>query len=189
LMIMAQQLSARGDLHHPDDICFLYFDELWQCWRGEARAGLRDKLAERKVRYLTDAHSGAPDWIIDQVGYGNSAFASENRQPLLRGYGVVAGEVRGTVRRLVSGWQLNQLEPGDIVVLNRCEPGWLPWLTLAGALVMTHRDERDPALALARALQIPSIWGVSDALHSVVDGDVMVVDGAHGSLMPLSTGD
>ena len=186
LVAMAGDLHQQQQLHHPDDIFFLYFDELWQCWRGQARSGLRDKLADRKVRYLTDAHSGPPDWIIDQVGYGSSAFARENRQPLLRGAGLVPGQVSAPVRRLVSGWQLNQLQPGDIIVLNRCEPGWLPWLALAGGLVMTHQDDRDPAPALARSLAIPAIVGVQDALHSVVDGDPMTLDGHAGTLSPVA---
>lgn len=179
---MATEMHAQGRLHHPDDVYFLYFDELWQCWRGEQRAGLASKLAERKVRYLTDGHSGPPDWIIDQVGYGTSAFAQENRQPLLRGYALVSGKASGPVRRLASGWQLNQVCPGDILVLDQSDPGWLPWLCLAGALVLTHRDPHDPAVALARQLHIPAIWGVDDAMHCVVDGDVMEIDGDQGTI-------
>lgn len=180
---MAVQLHAKGRLNHPDDIFFLYFDELWQCWRGETtRAGLATKLAERKVRYLTDGHSGPPDWVIDQVGYGTSAFAQKNRQPLLRGYPLVEGNFTAAVRRLESGWQLNQIKAGDILILDRCDPGWLPWLCVAGAVVLTHRDQQDPAVALARQLQIPAIWGVDDAMHSVVDGDVMTVEGGQGAL-------
>jgi rifampicin phosphotransferase len=182
LRSMAVRLHQQGILKHPDDVFFLYFDELWQCWRNAPRSGLGERLAERKVRYLTDGHSGPPDWIIDQVGYGISAFASENRQPLLRGYGLVAGQVRATVRRIGSGWQLNQLQSGDIVVLDHCEPGWLPWLCLAGGLVLAHRNPLDPAVALARALSIPTVWGVDDAMHSVVDGDVMDLDGDQGEV-------
>lgn len=178
---MASRLHQEGWLNHPDEVFFLYFDELWQCWRGEGRPGLKQKLAERKVRYLTDAHSGPPDWIIDQVGYGNSAFAKENRQPLLRGYPLVAGQASGPVRRIGSGWQLNQVCAGDILVLDRCDPGWLPWLCLAGGLVLAHRDPLDPAVALAKALRIPAVWGVDDAMHSVVDGDPMDLDGDQGA--------
>jgi rifampicin phosphotransferase len=180
---MAQQLHAKGRLNHPDDVYFLYFDELWQCWRGQQRPGLASKVAERKVRYLTDGHSGPPDWVIDQIGYGTSAFAQENRQPLLRGYALMSGKVSGPVRRLASGWQLNQVCPGDILVLDQSDSGWLPWLSLAGALVLTHRDPHDPAVALARQLQIPAIWGVDDAMHCVVDGDVMEIDGDQGTIV------
>ncbi len=178
---MAVRLHEEGWLNHPDEVFFLYFDELWQCWRGQGRPGLKKKLAERKVRYLTDAHSGPPDWIIDQVGYGSSAFAQENRQPLLYGYPLVAGQASGPVRRIGSGWQLNQVRAGDILVLDRCDPGWLPWLSLAGGLLLAHRDPLDPAVALAKALQIPAVWGVDDAMHSVVDGDPMEIDGDQGA--------
>lgn len=177
---MAAGLHAEARLRHPDDIFFLYFDELWQLWREAPPASLLSRLAQRKVRYLTDAHSGPPDWVIDQVGYGTRGFGQETRQPLLRGYPLVPGRVSGTVRRIDSGWQLNQLLPGELVVLDQCAPGWLPWLSLAGGLLLAHRDSHDPAVALARALAIPTVWGVDDAMHSVIEGDVLTLDADQG---------
>ncbi|PKM22901.1 MAG: pyruvate, phosphate dikinase, partial [Gammaproteobacteria bacterium HGW-Gammaproteobacteria-14] len=184
LQAMAHVLHDTGYLAHPDDIFFLYFDELWQCWHQQVMPRHRDKLAKRKVRYLTDAHSGPPDWIIDQIGYGASAFGEENRQPVVQGYPLVAGGHRGVLRRIGSGWQLNQIEPGDILVLDECDTGWLPWLCVAGALVLAHKDPLDPAVSLAKALAIPTIWGVDDAMHCVADGDVMEIDANQGRLLP-----
>lgn len=181
---MAPALHAAGYLAHPDDIFFLYFDELWQCWHQQVAPRQGDKLAKRKVRYLTDAHSGPPDWIIDQIGYGSSAFGEENRQPVVQGYTLVSGRHRGSLRRIGSGWQLNQVEPGDILVLDECDEGWLPWLCLAGALVLAHKDPLDPAVALAQSLAIPAVWGVDDAMHCIADGDVMDIDADQGCLLP-----
>lgn len=180
LQEMADWLHQKARLKHPDDIFFVYFDELWQLWREAPPANLLARLAERKVRYLTDGHSGPPDWIIDQIGYGTRAFGRETRQPLLRGYPLVPGQVSGRLRRIDSGWQLNQLQPGDLVVLDQCAAGWLPWLSLAGGLLLAHRDPQDPAVALARALSIPTVWGVDDAMHSVVEGDLLTLDADQG---------
>jgi rifampicin phosphotransferase len=183
---MAGVLYQKRILKHPDDVFFLYFDELWQCWRGQPANRLAERLAERKVRYLTDAHSGPPDWIIDQVGYGTSTFARENRQPLLQGKSLVGGQAQGPARRLGSGWQLNQVQAGDILILDRCDPGWLPWLCLAGGVLLAHQDPLDPAASLVHALGIPAVWGVDDAMHSVVDGDMLNLDGDQGVVTPIA---
>ena len=177
---MAQRLVARKLLRHPDDVHFLYFDELWQCWQGQARKGQAELIGERKVRYLSDAHAGPADWILDQVGYGASSLGQTSVSALVNGYGLVAGNYSGRVQRLSSGWQLNQVRLGDVLVLDQSDPGWLPWVALAGAVVFSHRDAADDAVRLVRQLGIPAVWGVDDALHSLVDDVRATVDGDSG---------
>jgi len=182
LRIMARRLVARRLIRHPDDVFFLYFDELWQAWQGQTRRQLETLLGERKVRYLSDAHAGPPDWIIDSVGYGTSPLGQTNAHDTVHGYGLVSGQVSGRVQRLGSGWQLNQVQAGDILVMDQSDPGWLPWIACAGALVMAHRDPLDPAVGLALALGIPAVWGVDDAMHCLPDGIQLSLDGDTGHL-------
>ena len=180
LKAMAQRLVALRRIRHPDDIFFLYFDELWQVWQGESRRQLETLLGERKVRYLSDAHAGPPDWIIDSIGYGTSPLGQTSAHDTVRGYALVPGRAEGRVQRLGSGWQLNQVQPGDILVLDQSDVGWLPWISLAGGLVLSHRDPLDPVAALAVALGIPTIWGVDDAMHCLPDGVTVALDGESG---------
>src|SRR5690606_22589924 len=91
LKAMAQRLVALRRIRHPDDIFFLYFDELWQVWQGESRRQLETLLGERKVRYLSDAHAGPPDWIIDSIGYGTSPLGQTSAHDTVRGYALVPG--------------------------------------------------------------------------------------------------
>ncbi|MDF1820936.1 MAG: PEP-utilizing enzyme [Alcanivoracaceae bacterium] len=177
---MAQRLVARKLLRHPDDVHFLYFDELWQCWQGQARKGLAELIGERKVRYLSDAHAGPADWVLDQVGYGASSLGQTAVSALVNGYGLVPGHCRGRVQRLSSGWQLNQVRAGDVLVIDQSDPGWLPWVALAGAVIFCHRDATDDAVRWVRSLGIPAVWGVDDALHSLVDDVIANVDGDSG---------
>ena len=185
LKIMARRLVARRLIRHPDDIFFLYFDELWQAWQGQARKQLETLLGERKVRYLSDAHAGPPDWIIDSIGYGTSPLGQTSAHDTVQGYPLVMGQARGKVQRLGSGWQLNQVEAGAILVLDQSDPGWLPWIATASGLVMAHRDPLDPAAALARSLGIPAVWGVDDAMHCLPDGVEIELDGDNGHLRQL----
>lgn len=179
--IMAEQLVADGKLRGPDDVWFVYFDELWQLWMGQGDVPVSPgRLEERKLRYLTSAHQGAPDWVIDQVAYG--VRTDQKEYPVLDGFGITSGHARGPVRRIYSGWGLNQLRAGDILVIDQSEAGWLPWLALAGGIVIANRDPLNPAAALARSLSIPAVVGVDDAMHCLVDGSVVEIDGGSGSV-------
>ena len=186
LQLMAARLVALRRIKHPDDVFFLYFDELWQAWQGQARRQLETLLGERKVRYLSDAHAGPPDWIIDSVGYGASPLGQGGGHDVVQGYGLVSGTARGRVQRLGSGWQMNQVEAGAILVLDQSDIGWLPWIACAGGLVLAHRDPLDPAAALATAIGIPTVWGVDDAMHCLADGAEVELDGDSGHLSQLS---
>lgn len=184
LRTMAMVLIRRKVVQREEDVFFLYFDELWQAWNTRNSGIQPQRLHQRKVRYMSDAHQGAPDWVMDQVGYG---INWEGRtHPLLRGRGLVAGRVEGRVRRLHSAWELSLVEPGDVLVLDQCDPGWLPWLCLAGGLVLGHRDPLDPAAALARKLGIPAVWGIDDAMHCLPDDAGVSLDGETGEVTILS---
>lgn len=181
---MARVLIRRKVLQRPEDVFFLYFDELWQAWNSRKGGIQPQRLHQRKVRYMSDAHQGAPDWVMDQVGYG---INWEGRtHPLLRGRGLVAGRAEGRVRRLHSAWELSLVQPGDVLVLDQCDPGWLPWICLAGGLVLGHRDPLDPAAALARKLDIPAVWGIDDAMHCLPDDAGVSLDGESGEVTILS---
>ncbi|HEX5677354.1 MAG TPA: PEP-utilizing enzyme [Alcanivorax sp.] len=170
-------------LAHPDDVFFLYFDELWELWmQGRVPASASgDVIGQRKVRYLEDAHAGAPDWKMDRIGFG---FGGGGRlSPVLRGATLVPGSAAGPVRRLCSAWALNRIQPGDIVVVDQVDPSWAPWLVQAAGLVITDRDPANVAASLAVACAIPAVWGVSDVMHSVVDGRAATLDGERGELI------
>ncbi|MCU5783220.1 hypothetical protein MA04_02520 [Alcanivorax balearicus MACL04] len=181
LVHAAGELVSQELLAHPDDIHFLYFDELWTLWmqRRIPKSAAGRIIAQRKVRYLEDALVGAPDWKMDRIGYG---FGGNTAEPLLLGLPLVAGRVEGPVRRLCSAWALNNIQPGDVLVVDEVDAAWTPWLARAGALILSRRDPANPAASLARACGIPAVWGLADALHGVRDEEWVTLDGAAGTV-------
>ena len=181
LQRMALLLVEAGRLERTEDIHVLYFDELWKLWQQpEEGRGPPGAIGERKLRYMANAWHGAPDWIIDQVAYG--VRVDQSQHPVLDGRGLVKGQAQGPARRIYSGWALEQVRPGEILVLDQCDPRWLPWLCLAEGLVLVSRDPLDPAAALARALDIPAVIGVDDAMHCLVDEVEIHIDGEAGTI-------
>lgn len=179
LLGMGQVLVARGRLVRDEDIFFVYFDELWLLWQEQgSRRPDAETLGSRKVRFLTDAYQGAPDWIIDQIAYG--ARLDQRERPVLNGRALVPGKASGPARLVHSGWALSQVQPGDVLVLDQCDSGWLPWLCLASGLVLCGHDPDQPAALLARLLGIPCIIGVDDAMHCLVSDSLLQLDSAAG---------
>ncbi len=179
---IANNLISNKLLTQPDDIYFCYYDELWLlCEKQQVPPSLSlEKLNQRKVRYLEDAHRGAPHWQLDGLGFG---FSQDNQpHELLLGKTAVSGCAEGRIKRLVSGWTLNQIQPGDILVMHRCDPHWLPWLTQAAALVISADNEQDHAIRLAKALDIPCIYALSDAVHCLTDGQTVSLDADKGEV-------
>jgi rifampicin phosphotransferase len=179
LLGMGRVLVARGRLVRDEDIFFVYFDELWLLWQEQgARRPDLETLGSRKVRFLTDAYQGAPDWIIDQIAYG--ARLDQRERPVLNGRALVPGEASGPARLIHAGWALSQVQPGDVLVLDQCDTGWLPWLCLASGLVLCGHDPDQPAALLARLLGIPCIIGVDDAMHCLVSDSLLQLDSRTG---------
>lgn len=178
--LLQQQLLAQ-----PEDIYFCYFDELWQlvhkkAWPGSIGA---DTLAKRKLRYLEDAHKGAPDWKLDKLGFGfNRNYQSHG---LLFGRTAQTGEACGQIRRVLSAWTLNQITPGDILVMHHGDPHWIPWISQAGGIVLASRNPHNPIVELARALHIPCIYGLDDAMHCLVDTQQVRLDAETGRVTVL----
>ncbi|KAF0806369.1 hypothetical protein A6D6_01704 [Alcanivorax xiamenensis] len=181
LMHAAKELVSQELLAHPDDVHFLYFDELWILWmqRRIPKSAAGRIIAQRKVRFLEDALVGAPDWKMDRIGYG---FGGKPSEPLLLGLPLVPGRVEGPVRRLCSAWALNNIRPGDVLVVDEVDAAWTPWLARAGALILSRRDPANPAASLARACGIPAVWGLADAVHGVRDEEWVSLDGAAGTV-------
>ena len=187
LLHLGNELAAKGQLPQAEDVHFCYFDELWRlCEHKPLPPNLTaEGLAKRKLRYLEDAHTGAPDWKLDQLGFG---FNQDHQaHELLLGKTAAPGQAQGRVRRLVSSWVLNQVQPGELLVMHQCDPHWLPWLSQAGGLILATRNAQDPAIALARSLGIPCIYSLDDAMHCLADGQQVQMDADSGRVVLLGS--
>jgi phosphohistidine swiveling domain-containing protein len=177
--------AASGLLQQAEDVFFCYFDELWRLHQTNSQPESLENniLMQRKRRYLADAHAGSPDWKLDQLGFG---FNQDNLpHELLMAKVAVTGQAQGRIRRLTSGWMLNQIEPGEILVMHQCDPHWLPWLTQAAGLILADRNPLDSAILLAQWLKIPCFYSLDDAMHCLVDGQKVRLDASTGQVVSL----
>ncbi|WP_433332826.1 PEP/pyruvate-binding domain-containing protein [Spirillospora sp. CA-294931] len=102
------------------------------------------------------------------------------------GFPGAAGIVEGTVRVLRSPEEGDRLEPGEILVTTVTNIGWTPLFPRAAAVVTDVGAPLSHAAIVARELGIPAVVGCGNATMRLRDGDRVRVDGARGTVTPLS---
>ncbi len=138
-----------------------------------AKDGLDGKL------YIVQAR---PETVASQ----HSATALESY--VLEGRGEVLTEGRsvgekiasGAVKRIEKLTQLDEFEPGQVLVADTTTPDWEPVMKTAAAIVTNRGGRTCHASIIARELGIPAVVGTGDATTCVPDGEVVTVSCAEG---------
>ncbi|MGK7931116.1 MAG: putative PEP-binding protein [Microcystaceae cyanobacterium] len=76
--------------------------------------------------------------------------------------------------------------PNTILVAQTLPATWLPLLKTAKGLILEESGITSHGAILARELGIPAIVGVSQGMHALKSGEVMVLDANQGKIYPPS---
>jgi len=106
----------------------------------------------------------------------------------LKGTGTVLAEGRaigqkigtGPVRIVHNISEMDQVQPGDILVTDMTDPNWEPVMKRASAIVTNRGGRTCHAAIIARELGIPAVVGCGDATERLVDGMLVTVSCAEG---------
>ena len=88
----------------------------------------------------------------------------------------------GTVRVLGSLENMSQFQQGEVLVADMTDPDWEPIMKRASAIVTNRGGRTCHAAIIARELGIPAVVGCGNATTSFATGDVVLVDGARGTV-------
>ncbi|HEY3050016.1 MAG TPA: phosphoenolpyruvate synthase [Polaromonas sp.] len=106
----------------------------------------------------------------------------------LKGTGTVLAEGRaigqkigtGPVRIVHNISEMDQVQPGDVLVTDMTDPNWEPVMKRASAIVTNRGGRTCHAAIIARELGIPAVVGCGDATESLKDGMLVTVSCAEG---------
>ncbi len=107
---------------------------------------------------------------------------------ILRGAGGSPGIVRGPARVIRTLVEATKLQPGDILVAETTAPPWTPLFATAAAVVTDTGGILSHCAVVAREYAIPAVVGVGIATELIVDGQLLEVDGAAGTVRMLAAG-
>ena len=106
----------------------------------------------------------------------------------LKSRGVVLAEGRaigqkigtGPVRLVHSIAEMDQVQPGDVLVTDMTDPNWEPVMKRASAIVTNRGGRTCHAAIIARELGIPAVVGCGDATELLKEGTLVTVSCAEG---------
>lgn len=107
---------------------------------------------------------------------------SEKLQLLLKGVPASAGIAKGRVKIITSGWQVDKIDAGDVLVAVQVNSSYVRAMKRAGA-VITDQGGRTSYCAIAsREHGIPAIVGAGNATKILKDGSIVTVNGLLGEV-------
>ncbi|MFN0098012.1 MAG: PEP/pyruvate-binding domain-containing protein [Gemmatimonadaceae bacterium] len=180
-----RHLATAGRLDDARDVFWLTRDEVFSEVEGTATTqDLRALVALRRSEYARYASEPAPPDRFttrgmpgDAVPAATSAAAASGAD--LRGIGCCPGIVRAPVRVVIDPSQAGDLR-GRILVAERTDPGWTLLFPTSSGLLVQRGSLLSHSAIVAREMGIPCIVAIPGLLDTLVDGEIVEMDGTTG---------
>lgn len=86
----------------------------------------------------------------------------------------------GRARVVASIRDMDQVQPGDVLITDMTDPDWEPVMKRAAAIVTNRGGRTCHAAIIARELGVPAVVGCNDATECISDGAEVTVSCAEG---------
>ncbi len=192
LVELGQRFYALDLLDQPRDIFYLEVNEILGYVDGTATCtDLRGLVALRKQEFEGYRHKEPPADRFETRGavhQGNSFQRNGKAEgpagDRRRGLGCCPGVVRGPVR-IITDPRSTSLGPGEILVAERTDPGWIMLFASAAGLLVERGSLLSHSAIVARELGIPAIVSLRGVTRWLKDGDWVELDGGQGMVVRI----
>lgn len=193
LVELGKRLAALDHLDGARDVFYLEVEEILSFVQGRATTtDLRGLVALRKAEFERYRAEPAPADRFETSGivYVGNTYADAIAPPraegdTLIGLGCCAGRVRGPVRVIRDPGAV-VLAPGDVIVAERTDPGWVMIFPAAAGLLVERGSLLSHSAIVARELGLPTIVSLAGLTTWLKDGDWIEMDGATGVVIKLA---
>ncbi|MBM7790029.1 PEP/pyruvate-binding domain-containing protein [Tenggerimyces flavus] len=179
LLEIGTRLHHEGVLNEPEEVFHLRLEELEgiphvpsvpDAEASRLRAAVACRAARREE--LADVPMIDVAALSDVPDTGDDA--------LLTGAPAASGRATGPVRVVLGTSDFATLRKGDILVCPYTNPAWTPLFHLAAAVVVDSGSVASHAAIIAREYGIPAIMATGRGTATLVDGQIVTVDGGAG---------
>ncbi|GGP38989.1 phosphoenolpyruvate synthase [Shewanella saliphila] len=95
----------------------------------------------------------------------------------------------GVAKVLASIEDMDQIQPGDVLVTDMTDPDWEPIMKRASAIVTNRGGRTCHAAIIARELGVPAVVGCGDVTDRIKSGDLVTVSCAEGDTGLIYSGE
>ena len=123
-----------------------------------------------------------PETVQSQAGAGKiEKFRLKQFSKVLASGRAIGQKIGiGPVRIVSDPKEMDQVQPGDVLVADMTDPNWEPVMKRASAIVTNRGGRTCHAAIIARELGIPAIVGCGDATHTLTEGETVTVSCTEG---------
>ncbi|TNF87869.1 MAG: phosphoenolpyruvate synthase [Gammaproteobacteria bacterium] len=191
---MGKRLVAANRIEQARDVFYLEIEELLGTIEGTATTTRLTGLIALRKRNQDDFRNAAlPDERFQTFGAVQVANAYRGTAPeqisvsgeTLQGTAACPGVVEGIVRCIDDPKQA-RLEPGEILVAQRTDPGWVMLFAGASGVLVERGSLLSHSAIVTRELGIPSIVALPGLTGWLRDGDRVRFDGSSGLVERLA---
>ena len=101
---------------------------------------------------------------------------------LLTGASASPGMASGPVKIVYQASEIDKVAIGDVLVTEMTTPDFVPAMKRAVAIVTNRGGRTSHAAIVSRELGIPCVVGAEKATTTLIDGQIITVDGSRGSI-------
>ena len=192
-MAIGRRLVTVGAIDEADDLFHLTLGEI-RTALGTSATKLRSVIEERKAEMARWAKIVPPDALgtppsspppDNPIGRTMGKFAgtpveASTEPGVILGHAGSPGIAIGRARIIRSISEAAILEPGDVLVAETTAPPWTPLFGTIAAVVTDTGGILSHCAVVAREYGIPAVVGTANATKSIVDGQMVEVDGSAG---------
>jgi phosphohistidine swiveling domain-containing protein len=171
-----RRLVADGQLADVDDVFYLLVDELDAPPPDLAAVVSRRRAEQHALEQLLPPEAFSGQWRPTPAP--SAALGSGET---LHGLGVGGGRARGRVR-VVQPWNIDDLQPGEVLVAKVTDIGYTPAFAYAAAVVTELGGPISHAAIVAREFGVPCVVNARGAATRLPTGALIDVDGTTGEV-------
>ena len=122
-----------------------------------------------------------PETVQSQAGNVMERYELKGKAtPVVEGRSIGARIGSGTAKIIMSIDDMDNINPGDVLVTDMTDPDWEPIMKRASAIVTNRGGRTCHAAIIARELGVPAVVGCGDATQHIQDGMEVTVSCAEG---------
>jgi pyruvate,water dikinase len=189
---VGKRLAQHGVLDRPDDVLFLYKDEIRKALSESA--DFHEQVAQRRAAYeqaktiVPPDHLGEPTpfnpdpffvAIVDKM-LGFLPIEPSTDPSIITGVPASPGTAQGTVKVVRTLVEASKLQQGDIMVCEMTVPTWVPLFATVRAVVADSGGILSHCAIVAREFGLPAVVGTHVGTAILRDGMTVTVDGGRG---------
>ena len=186
---IGRRMCDLGVFERPENIGMFCDDELDDLIASPEK--WRQTVLDREELFAR-LQSLEPPFIIDGEVPPLETWKQRDTTPrhvalgtVLEGLAGCPGEATGRARVILSPFDGQGLEPGDVLVAPITDPSWTPLFVPAAAVVVDVGAPLSHAVIVSRELGVPCVVSVTDATRKIPDGARVHVDGTRGTVTVL----